>query len=200
MLNTLLAALFLLWWFLIPVLFEEQCQMIFWLHPFSCGGFIFRFYRKLMSNALDFLLLLWCFLIQCLLKLMPNAMPALLLLWWFLFQFLLKTNTKCYSACPPLPAVVSCSIFIQFLLQTDTKCYYGCPPPPLVVVSNSNRLENEFEVLFWLPPLLLWWFLIKFLFKTNAKCSSGCHVPLVVVSHSSFIWSMMPNALLAVAS
>ena len=29
-------------------------------------------------------------------------------------------------------------------------------------------------MLFWLPCLLLWWFLIQFLFKIDAKCSLGC--------------------------
>ena len=29
-------------------------------------------------------------------------------------------------------------------------------------------------MLFWLPWLILWWFLIQFLFKIDAKCSLGC--------------------------
>ena len=64
------------------------------------------------------------------------------------------------------------SLFNSYSKLMQTALLAALPPP--VVVSYSILIHIWWKMLFWLPCLLLWWFLIQFLFRFDAKCSSGC--------------------------
>ena len=87
-----LVALLLLWWFLIQFLLKSDAKCSMATLYFSCGSSSCNSYSKLMSNA---------FLI------------ALLLLWWFLIQVLFKAGDKYSSDCLTSLVVVSYSVLIE---------------------------------------------------------------------------------------
>ena len=66
--------------------------------------------------------------------------------------------------------------------------------PPRVVVYSLSLIQKLCKMRFWLPCLLLCWFLIQSLFRIYAKCSLGC----VASSCGSFLFNsyskMMQNA------
>ena len=117
MLNALLAAPFLFWWFLVQFLLKTDAK---------CSSDCLP---PLVVVSYSFSIEKWC---RMRFWLPP---PLVMVSYSILIQFLLKTDATCSSGWPPL--VVSHSI----LVGNDAKCSSGWLLP-LVVVSCSVRIEN----------------------------------------------------------